>query len=225
MFSLKSLISSCAVLFLFAYTFNHQSNVSGITFSSIVEHQHVLSAVPWTVGDSAFLCVVSERQVNNNQETAPSRTMSVYRQDGQTLSKIFEFQTLDNFLNAYPLSEEEGRLFVSWVGGSSYHFRAYALTDGKVKQVLDASSRGMPEFRINNDESELILITHKTFVKGQWIRTNKSITDVYQWNGQMYEVVASVPWEQRLTVPVSRKPGAAQAGKEKGLLPTSSPRQ
>jgi hypothetical protein len=86
----------------------------------------------------------------------------------------------------------------SAVGRSAYHFCAYALIRGDVKQVFDAGSKGMPDFVINQNEYESILITQKTFVNGEWRRTEDSVTDVYAWNGAKYELLASVPWKSRL---------------------------
>lgn len=163
----------------------------------VAKGERMLSMVPWTVGANDLLCVVTERRISVNGESGPIRVIKIYRRDCKALIRIFDSKTLDSFVTAFPLSEVRGRLFVVWTGGSAYHFSAYALLGGNVKQVLDAGSKGIPEFVIDKDENEAILMTQKIYVNGEWRRNEDSNTEVYAWNGSEYEVTARVPWEKR----------------------------
>jgi hypothetical protein len=97
-------------------------------------------------------------------------------------------------------------LFVAWTAGSAYHFNVFAAVGGKIKQVLETSSRGMPEIFIDGTENESILVTKKILVNGEWRRTDDSTTDIYSWDGEKYELVRDVPWSARLTtVAASRR--------------------
>jgi hypothetical protein len=151
-----------------------------------------------------LLTVVDERTVTVGHETGPIRVLSVYRKEDTGLVRIFSYETLDAFAAAFPLNETGGRLFVAWTAGSAYHFAVYASTAGSVKQILEGSSRGMPEFVINQGEHESILITKKMFVNGEWRRTDQSTTDVYSWDGAKYEAQRDVPWKDRLAVAAKR---------------------
>jgi hypothetical protein len=102
-----------------------------------------------------------------NRETGPICVTTIYPQEGKALTRIFDSKTLDSFVAAFPLSEIGGRLCVVWIRGSAYHFCAYALIGGDVRQVFDAASKGMPEFVIDfvidQTENESILVTIKRF--------------------------------------------------------------
>ena len=56
-----------------------------------------------------------------------------------------------------------------------------------------------PEFTIDENERESILITDMELVNGQWTRgAAVATTDIYKWNGAAYDKVGPVPWAKRL---------------------------
>ena len=177
-----------------------QNQNPNTTTQSVLEGQHIISVVPWTEGSHDLLAVVDERTVTVGKETGPIRVLTMYRKHGRGLVKVFAVETLDTFAAAFPLNETGGRLFVAWTAGSAYHFAVYTSAADNVKQILEGSSRGMPEFVVNQSEYESILITKKVFVSGEWRRTDESTTDVYSWDGARYETQRDVPWKDRLTV-------------------------
>jgi hypothetical protein len=127
----------------------------------------------------------------------PTRVLTIYREDGEKLTRIYNFESLDSVLNVYPLGEYNARLFITWVGGSAYHFRVLAFVDGRVKQVLDEGSKLSPEFLYDDQDRESVLITEPTFENGKWTATNGTTT-VLKWNGQSYDKLGTVPWAKRL---------------------------
>jgi hypothetical protein len=175
-----------------------QTKKTGVTLSSVLSREHVLSLVPWAVHEKGLLCVISERTVTLDHETGPVRVMTIYSHDASLLTKVFELQSLDAYVSAYPLGESESRLFMASTGGSAYHFRVFEYRDGKVHQVLEASSKGMPEIIIDPNERELVIVTHMEFADGEWKRTADSSADVYKWNGKAYDKLGTVPWAKRL---------------------------
>jgi len=123
--------------------------------------------------------------------------LTIYREDGAKLVRIFKFETPDSVLNVYPLGDYNGRLFTTWVGGSAYHLRVFAFVDGQVKQVLDEGAKIAPEFLYDDQGRESILITEPTMENGKW--TAKSgTTTVFKWNGDSYDKIGAVLWVKRL---------------------------
>lgn len=171
-------------------------------------HRHVLSMTPWAVSSGELTCVVSKKASGAAPAGSLStKAMDVYRKQGSTVKRIFEFETPDTFLNMYPLGELNARLITTWTGGSAYHIRGFAYVDGRVQQVLDASSRGMPEVIVDENEQEAILVTHMEIMNGQWGRNPDATTDIYRWNGKAYDKVGTVPWANRLQC-ISKEPCA-----------------
>ena len=177
---------------------NAQNDKPMVTIQSIANGEHVISMVPWTVGGQDLLMVVTERTVTVNRETGPIRVLTFYRKGDEGLIKIFNLETLNSFVTAFPLHEVGGRLFVAWTSGSAFQFAVYTSDGENVKQVLETSSRGMPEFVIDQAENESILVTKKLLVNGEWRRSAASTTDIYSWDGAKYRLVANVPWNARL---------------------------
>lgn len=194
---LKGLGATCVAVAICAGIDQRVEPRGATTLKTLTSLERVLAVVPWMVGRDALLCVVSERQITVSGETGPARFLTVYEMKQETLTPVFDFQTLDSFVKAAPLFETGGRLFTVWSGGSAYHFRAYAWKEGSVRQVLETGSRGMPEIQIDGDENEWILVTEKTLIRNQWRRTRDSATRIYRWDGNTYQVLATVPWRTR----------------------------
>ncbi len=125
------------------------------------------------------------------------RVLTISRQEGSNLIKIFSFATPDTLLSMYPLGEYNGRLFTAWVAGSAYHLRAWAFVEGQAKLVLDEGTRVLPEFLYDDQGRELILITDPVMHDGKW-RTADGTTRVFKWNGETYDKIGSVSWMKRL---------------------------
>jgi len=171
---------------------------------SSILNPDVVSVTRWTVSGSKdrLLCVVSERRVANGS-SLPVRTLTVYRQKELDLSVLYHFETQDSILNAYPLGDRDGRLFLTWVGGSAYHFRVLAWVDGEVEQVLDASSKLPLEILYDGQGRDSLLVTQPEMKDGKWTPTDGT-TDVYKWNGKAYDELGTVPWAKRFQC-VSKK--------------------
>ncbi len=175
----------------------------------MVQRERILSVATWDTGEDDLLCIVSEgtHQTAGGQ-SLPARVLTVYQKEGKRFNKIFERSTADTFISAYPLSESGGRFFTSWTGGSAYHFEVLAYVNGKVKEVLNVSSRGMPEIVIDGNEQESFLITHMNLTNGTWSRRSESVTDIYRWTGEMYEKTGTAKWAERFKqLDAGRRPG------------------
>src|SRR6266446_9935910 len=173
---------------------------SATLFSAVRAGEELISVVPWSVGDETLLCVVVERATKFwTPDTWPVRVMTIYRKRGAVLKKLFEDDKADALLEMHPMGEQDARLFTAWTGGSAHHFRVFAFVNGQVKQVLEESSRGMPEITIDENERESILFTDMELVNSQWTRgARNATTDIYKWNGAAYDKAGPVPWVKRL---------------------------
>jgi len=196
--SVREVIIGYAVALLVASSAVGQDDRGTVPLSSILPTKGVLSIVPWSVSGGDLVCVVSQKPNKGGPVAVlTTKTLSIYRKRGSRLMRIYRFQTPDTLLNMFPLGELDARLLTTWTGGSAYHIRAFAYVDGRVQQVLEAGSRGMPEVIIDENERESILVTQMQMTSGQWSRTPTSETDIYRWNGKTYEKVGPVPWAKR----------------------------
>ena len=172
---------------------------SATLFGAVRAGEELISVVPWSVGDETLLCVVVQRDVTlTSRDTLPVRVLTIYRKREAALKKLFEDETGDALVELHPMGEQDARLFTAWTGGSAHHFRILAFVNGHVKQVLEESSRGMPEITIDENERESILFTDMELVNSQWTRGAVATTDIYKWNGAAYDKVGPVPWAKRL---------------------------
>jgi hypothetical protein len=156
--------------------------------------ESLLALVQWRIAgrDGHLRCEVLQEAANLH-----TRVLTIYRENGNNLAKIFSFQTPDSILSVYPLGDYNGRLFTTWAGGSAYHFRVFAFVDGKVKQVLDEGSKLAPELMYDDQGRESVLISESVLENGHWTAAGGTTT-VYKWNGQGYEKIGTVPWAKRL---------------------------
>ena len=167
-----------------------QPKVSGYSLRA----ESLLALVQWRIAgrDGHLRCEVLQEASNLH-----ARVLTIYRENGNSLAKIFSFETPDSILSAYPLGDYNGRLFTIWVGGSAYHFRVFAFVGGQVKQVLDEGSKLAPEFMYDEQGRESVLISESVLENGHWTAANGTTT-VYKWDGQGYERIGTVPWAKRL---------------------------
>jgi hypothetical protein len=156
--------------------------------------ESLLALVQWRIAgrDGHLRCEVLQKAANLH-----TRVLTIYREDGNNLAKIFSFETPDSILSVYPLGDYNGRLFTIWVGGSAYHFRVFAFVGGQVKQVLDEGSKLAPELMYDEQGRESVLISEPVIENGHWTAANGTTT-VYKWDGQGYEKIGTVPWVKRL---------------------------
>lgn len=171
-----------------------------ITYSSVVQQQNIISMTFWNVKESnKFLCVLKvENEVDSEKNL--TRELMIYKEKGQELIQLFNYQTPDSPISVYSLGEYGARLFTAWTGGSSYHFIVFAYVDNKIIKVLDVSSKLMPEFAWDNNGNEIILITHLSWradsKTGSQIQVPVS-TEIYKWSAGRYEMIKKVPWQNR----------------------------
>lgn len=154
----------------------------------------LLALAQWRIAgrDGHLRCEVLQEAANLH-----SRVLTIYREDGNNLAKIFGFDTPDSILSVYPLGDYNGRLFTTWAGGSAYHFRVFAFVGGQVKQVLDEGSKLAPELTYDEQGRESVLISDPVIENGHWTAANGKTT-VYKWDGQGYEKIGTVSWAKRL---------------------------
>jgi hypothetical protein len=172
-----------------------QGNDRPITLSSISTQQGMIATVPWMVTGGELLCAFTQIRVTSAGESGPARIMTVYRQQKSLLTKIFQEGTEDSFMNAFPLGEFSDRLLVGWVSGSAHHFTVYSYVDGRVKKVLEASSKGMPEILYDRKMQESLLFTTFDLRNGQ---LRPISTDTYRWDGKGYQDIGATRWSERL---------------------------
>ncbi|PYT62222.1 MAG: hypothetical protein DMG35_08050 [Acidobacteria bacterium] len=169
----------------------------GATLLSLIGRDHVLGLIPWSASGTDLICAFTKpahRSLHRDSDQVTN--MSVYRQSGTKLAKVFEIREGDSFLSAHPL-QEDGRFLVTWVTGSAYHFQIFAYADGAVRKVLDTGSRSTPEVLFDDNGSELVLFDDMEMVRGEW-RSSAGNTRVFKWNGREYERIGTVPWARRL---------------------------
>lgn len=186
-----------SVAFFVAFTVSAQDSNQAVNPAS-PSAKNLLSLVRWRAGgkDGHLLCKVSQETAARDA-ASPTRVLTIYREDGDKLVRIFKFETPDSVLNVYPLGDYNGRLFTTWVGGSAYHLRVWAFVDGQVKQVLDEGSKLPPEFLYDDKGQESVLITDPAMENGKWTAASGTTT-VFKWTGQVYEKIGVVPWTKRL---------------------------
>ena len=114
--------------------------------------ESLLALVQWRIAgrDGHLRCEVLQEAANLH-----TSVLTIYKEEGNNLLKIFSFQTPDSILSVYPLGDYNGRLFTTWAGGSAYHFRVFAFVDGQVKQVLDEGSKLAPELMYDDKGRDL----------------------------------------------------------------------
>jgi hypothetical protein len=162
------------------------------------EGKKVLALVHWRVaGNQGHLVCEVSQVTDTTQGGSPSRELTVYREDGAKLTKIFGFETPDANLNVYPLGDYDARLFTTWVAGSAYHIRVFAFIEGQVKQVLEQDTKMPPELVYDDQGRELVFITTPVMENGKWTST-QGTTTAFRWNGRSYEKLGTVPWTKRL---------------------------
>ncbi len=183
------------LLILFVAVAEGQTNTASAASPSGGEK--LVATAQWRVAgkQGRLLCQVSEQSLD--AERSPTRVLSIYREEGAKLARIFNFETSDSLLNIYALGDYDGRLFTTWVAGSAYHFRVWAFVDGRVKEVLDEGTKMPPEFLYDDQGRESVLITEPSMENGKWAATNGTTT-VFKWNGENYEKIGRVPWSKRL---------------------------
>lgn len=166
---------------------------------SYVPHGESLRAFAhWRVTgkDGRLLCVVSETAANRADEL-PTRWLRVYRESSSGLVPLYKFATPDSVISIYPLGDYGARLVVTWVGGSAYHLRILAASEGQVKQVFEKGSKLLPEFLYDDEGRESLLITEPMMENGKWTVANGTTT-VFKWDGVSYDKIGTVPWAKRL---------------------------
>src|ERR1051325_2803069 len=122
--------------------------------------RNIVAAVQWRVaGKQGHLRCEVGQQASVAKDDGFTRALSIYREHDGTLAKVFTFETPDSLLNVYPLGDYDARLFTTWVGGSAYHVRVFAVVDGQVKEVLEKGTKVAPEVLYDDQGRETVLIT------------------------------------------------------------------
>lgn len=162
------------------------------------DETNLVAAVRWHVaGKQGHLRCEVWQQNSAATDSGPTRALSVYREDDGGHRKIFAFETPDSLLNLYPLGDYDARLFTTWVSGSAYHVRIFAVVDGHVKEVLEQGTKVPPEVLYDDQGHETVLITTPVMENGKWTSVNGTTT-VFKWTGEKFEKIGTVPWKKRV---------------------------
>jgi hypothetical protein len=198
---LRTVWLGCIVV-LFVSRADAQDSTRDIALASLLKGDKLLAVSPWLVHDGELLGVVSEK-VGTLKPGDPTKAvvhaLTIYRQQGNSVIKVFETEKIDGFVNITPLAQYDGDLLVGWVRDGAYHLEIYMYSEGQILQAMDASSGAMPEIVYDGDGHPLILITNEVLREGRgWVREASSTADVYRRSGKMYQKIAGVPWPKRL---------------------------
>jgi hypothetical protein len=182
-------ISLCITVVVLAGTVIAQDNVGGASLSAVLNGRELLSLTQWSVKGARLFCVVSRSKPKGEQ------VFDVYREDKDRLVSVFSKEG-DLIVSMSPLSSYNGRFLVTWSGGSAYYFQVFAYADGRVRQVLDESSKLSPEILYDDQGRESILITEPRNEHGKWTSVHGT-TRVFKWQEDRYRKVGTIPWEER----------------------------
>lgn len=168
----------------------------------LLDKEGTESVLRWDVGESSpLLCIVSRPK----PASGPAESvLSIYRKSKGGYAKIYEYRPDASPISIFPTQDSGGRLITIWGSGSGYIIHSFAYQDKGIKQVLNTGSKWLPEFVLvntrENTYKERILITELEWRKDP--KTGLSDTfpksaQVYQWNGKTYELIKTVPWQDR----------------------------
>jgi hypothetical protein len=136
----------------------------------------------------------------------------------QATRRIFSFSSEQSPLWMFTTSEL-GNLATVWeAGDGTYILCVFAYQDGKVKKVLEGSSKLMPEFVYAPTPQGSLLVDSKRQVPGgywsrriiianmDWVHDAKTgaseylplTADIFTWDGKRYVVRENVKWTDRL---------------------------
>ena len=152
-----------------------------------------IGLVNWNIGNRRKLnVVVCQRQTSN--VSRPPRILKML--DGPR--EVFRLGTSDTFLGAFSLSDSGGDLVTLWMGGSAYHIVAFSCHDGKIRTVLDGGSKILPEiiFSTSRDEQHPVILMTDGLMNSP---PSAWTTQIYSWNGRVYQSRSHVPYLKRLT--------------------------
>ena len=170
---------------------------------NLIETNAVLSATWWPVSDDTdLLCIVSTPK---SKSSGPADSvLSVFVKSQNKFKKIFEYKPDASPLCLFPTEASEGNLVSIWVSGSGYLVYAFAYSDGQIRMVLDSGSKWMPEItRLDTGHriyKDTIIITELTWSKDSLSEATNlmpSTAIVYEWDGRKYQIIKTVPWEDR----------------------------
>lgn len=171
-----------------------------VSSSVVMQNSNVISMSYWNAGESYKLFCVLTVEKETGDDKIPTRELKIYKEIGQKLTRLYNYQTPDSPISMYPLGEFGARFFTAWTGGSSHHFTVFAFVNNNVIKVLDVSSKLMPEFAWDKNGNEIILITHLSWQTDSKTGTQIQIpvsTKIYKWNAVKYEMIKKVPWQKR----------------------------
>jgi hypothetical protein len=180
----------CVLLTCLVGAVGAQRVAESTTLSAVLESHKLLSLTRWSVKGARLLCVVSSPKGEKDER------LSMYREENEQLTELLS-RDGDLILSMYPLGSYDNRFLVAWSGGSAYYFTIYAFEKGQVHEVLNESSRSMPEILQDESGKESVFFTEERFESGRWTPRNGT-TDVFKWNGKAYDKLGRVPWAKRL---------------------------
>lgn len=185
----------CGLTLLLSFTTVAQESQSITSPETVSPSEKVLARAPWRVSgkEGRLFCEVTQNEAGDGRST---RVLTIYKAEGGKIVKIFSFKTPDSLASMYQIGDYDGRFFTTWVAGSAFHIRAWALADGHVKAVFDQDTKLVPELVYDEQGRESVLITDPVIENGKWTATNGTTT-VFKWNGETYSRIGTLSWRNR----------------------------
>ena len=176
-------------------------------------HGRLVTLQNWTP-DNAPEVSFTAAIVQPAQKDQTQGVLDVY----QGAKRIFSFDSAQTPLSMFTMGKS-GNLATVWeAGDGTYILCVFAYQNGKVKKVLEGSSKLMPEFVYAPTPPGSLLVDSNQPVPGgywsqriiianmDWVHDTKTgaseylplTADIFTWDGKSYQVRENVKWADRL---------------------------
>jgi hypothetical protein len=152
--------------------------------------------------------------ITGRKDAPPGGTLVVYDDD----KRVFSFNSDQLPISMFVMGEA-GNLATLWeAGDGTYILCIFTYQNGKVKKVLEGSSKLLPEFVYEPKPPGSLIVDAKQHVPGgywnerviianmDWVHDAKTgaseylpvTADIFRWDGERYQVHEKVKWTERL---------------------------
>ena len=207
--------TSAVLLLLFAILFSAVARAATLPADIVdaASHGRLLSLQNWTPDNASDVSMTAAIVQSVKQEQIQG-VLVVY----QDAKRIFSFSSEQTPVSTFVMGES-GNLATVWeAGDGTYILCMFAYLDGKIKKVLEGSSKLMPEFVYAPTPPGSLLVDNSQPVPGgywsqriiianmDWVHDSKTgaseylplTADVFTWDGKRYQVRENVKWTERL---------------------------
>ena len=162
--------------------------------------EDILIATTWEPIELRTLKCLMVAPGPNPSDAATLRIVEHYQSHNKT---IWSESPGDSPLSAFVTSDLNSRLVTIWTSGSAFAIRVYAYDGHRIRKVLEAGAKAMPEFvfptSLDLGEQRIIIPNlewdlNRSTGKQRLIAVS---ADVYKWDGSSYRASKGVPWKQR----------------------------